>query len=149
MFKFPQLNFPPYRLKTTLRGGEPYVWDAERGCWLVLTPEEWVRQHTIRFLIEELGAHSGCIAQEFAVSFGDTTPQRADIVVFMPDMQPVMLVECKAAEVVVNSDVLAQAVRYNSVVGARYVMLTNGIKHYFYQHTDDAKYSPMSEFPQF
>ena len=75
-------------------------------------------------------------------------PQRADIVVIGRDGKPLMLVECKAPDVRITRAVLSQAVRYNSVVGARYVILTNGIDHFCYEFRDGA-YSPMPGFPNF
>ena len=88
-----------------------------RGQWLVLTPEEWVRQHMIRYLIEKRGVEAHYIVQEYPVSLGGMA-QRADIVVLDKEGRPALLVECKAPEVPVsrlkNRGVFDQAVRYNS-----------------------------------
>jgi hypothetical protein len=74
--------------------------------------------------------------------------QRADIVLFGRDGRPQMLVECKAPGVAVDAAVLAQAFRYNAVLGARYVMLTNGLDHYLYEVSEEGGYTPLKEFPQ-
>ena len=82
----------------------PKIWDAVRRRWLVLTPEEWVRQHLIRLLVER-------------------------VVVTGRDGRPCLLAECKAPDVPLGREVFAQAVRYNSVVAAPYVLITNGLLH--------------------
>jgi hypothetical protein len=73
--------------------------------------------------------------------------QRADIVVFGSGGRPTLLVECKAPGVAISQTVLAQAFRYNAVVGARYVMLTGGLDHYIYEVSPDGEYTPLKDFP--
>ncbi len=124
----PRLNFPVYRFR--VRGAQ--IWDELRGKWVKLSPEEWVRQHVVRWLVDERGVVAQYIVQEYPVDISGTA-QRADIVVFDAQAQPVLLVECKAPGVAIDRGVLDQAVRYNSVVGAREIMLTNGLEHRFYQ----------------
>lgn len=122
-----QLNFPKYSFRLKNSGEKEYIWSAERRMWLVLTPEEWVRQHVVMTLRERYG-DAVQIAQEYAVDiFGQN--QRVDIVVFDTDMKPLLIVECKTPDVALSDDVLAQAVRYNSVVGAAQIMITNGLEH--------------------
>ncbi len=123
----PRLNFPAYRFR--VKGDT--VWDPLRGAWVKLTPEEWVRRHVVEWLIREQGVVAQYIVQEHPVELEGMT-QRADIVVFDRQMRPELLVECKAPGVAIDGSVLAQAVRYNSVVGAARLMLTNGLEHYFY-----------------
>ena len=77
----------------------------------------------------------------------NSTAQRADIVVFGSDGQPLLLVECKAPDVAIDNEVLAQALRYNAVLGARYVMLTSGIDHYIYEVSPNGGYLPLKDFP--
>ncbi len=156
---YPKLNLPPCRLKVAGRGGELCVWDAGRGGgiagrgvsgrgrWLVLTPEEWVRRHVLAMLASRAGVEAASIAQEYPVEVGGTT-QRADIVVFGPGGRPLMLIECKAPGVAIDSEVLAQAFRYNTVLGARHVMLTNGLDHYIYEVSPDGEYLPLKSFPE-
>ena len=74
------------------------------------------------------------------------TAQRADIVVFGP-ARPLLLVECKAPGVAIDNATLAQAFRYNAVLGARHVMLTNGLDHYIYRVSDGGEYTPLKDFP--
>lgn len=124
---FPALNLPPCELRLKKERETTFVWDGLRGMWLVLTPEEWVRQNFIRFMVSGLGAAGKNISQEFVVDIAGS--QRADIVLYGSDGRPCMLVECKAPAVKLDKSVLAQAVRYNSVVGAPYIVLTNGARH--------------------
>jgi len=120
------------------------VWDPLRGDWLVLTPEEWVRRHLIQWLIGR-GIPPQRIIQEYPVPLNGQ-PQRADVVVVDRQGRPQLVAECKAAGVKIDRSVLAQAVRYNSVTHARYVMLTNGLSHYLYACID-GRYAPVSSFP--
>lgn len=142
---YPKLNLPACRLRVAERDGATHVWDTARGRWLVLTPEEWVRRHIIAFLSDHAGVAAGNICQEYPVDMNGA-PQRADIVVVGSGGQPVMLVECKAPGVAVCGSTLDQAFRYNAVLGARYVMLTNGIDHYLYEVTA-GEYAPLKDFP--
>jgi len=152
MHSLPPLNFPDCALRISERAGILSVWDKLRRRWLVLTPEEWVRRHVIRFVENEMGAAALYIAQEVPVGLHGQ-PQRADMVVYAPgrgtgDVNfPLMLVECKAPDVAVDGACLAQAVRYNSVIGARYIFLTNGLRHYFYERDENGEYTPLKKVP--
>lgn len=146
MTLFPRLNFPACRFRTKREGVRTLVWDALRGQWLVLTPEEWVRQHLVRFLASREALDPKCMAQEYPVGIG-VLNQRADVVCFDREKRPLLLAECKAPDVILDDSVLSQAVRYNSVVGARYVMITNGMVHRVYEKTACGEYVPLSEFP--
>ena len=141
----PKLNFPAIRLRARDRAGQTEVWDDLRGIWLVLTPEEWVRRHLIAALVSHCGARPMRIVQEYAVPLNGQ-PQRADVVVVDDDAAPLLLAECKAPGVPVGERTLAQAVRYNSVLGARWIVLTNGLRHYCWECCD-GHYAPCSGFP--
>lgn len=129
MSALPKLNFPAVRLRARRRGTQVEVWDELRGIWLLLTPEEWVRRHLIACLVTHCGALPLRIVQEYAVPLNGQ-PQRADVVVVDDRARPLLLAECKAPDIVIGRKTFDQAVRYNSVLGARYVVLTNGLKHY-------------------
>ena len=141
----PRLNFPPVRLRARRRGETVEIWDALRGTYLVLTPEEWVRQHLIAYLVASCGVQARRIVQEYAVALNGQ-PQRADVVVVGDRAEPLLLAECKAPSIVVNEKTFAQAVRYNSVLGARYVVLTNGLRHYCCEYRD-GRYLRLERFP--
>lgn len=145
MAPFVKLDFPPVRLRARRQGAQTQVWDDLRGMWLVLTPEEWVRRHAIAFFETGCGAARRRIVQEFPVPMNGA-PQRADLVVMDRAAQPLLLCECKAPSVAVTESVWAQVIRYNSVVRARYVVLTNGLKHYCYEATDTG-YRKLAAFP--
>lgn len=146
MAVLPKLNFPPVRLRARHRGSQVEVWDDLRAVYLLLTPEEWVRRHLIGFLESHCGAQPKRIVQEYAVPLNGQ-PQRADVVVVDDNARPLLLAECKAPDIPIGEHTLAQAVRYNSVVGARYLVLTNGRSHYCFEQTDGG-YARMSEFPR-
>ena len=120
------------------------IWDSLRRKWLVLTPEEWVRQHVIGWLVGEKHIPELRISQEYPVNINGQH-QRADIVVIDERAQPHILVECKAPEVAIDNEVVMQAIRYNSVVKARYIVLTNGLKLYCFEHAD-GQYRAVKEF---
>lgn len=143
---YPKLNLPPCRLKVAEKEGGLCVWDAGRGRWLLLTPEEWVRRHVLAMLTDGMGVAAASIAQEYPVEVNGST-QRADIVVFGPGVRPLLVVECKAPGVTIDHGVLSQAFRYNAVLGARWVMLSSGLDHYIYEVTASGEYLPMRDFP--
>lgn len=143
--QYPPLDFPAVRLRVREHGGRIEVWDDLRGVFLVLTPEERVRRYLIAFLVSHCHALPTRIVQEYAVTLNGQA-QRADVVVVGDHAEALLLAECKAPDVPVDKRALAQAVRYNAVLGARYVVLTNGLKHYCYEYRDGS-YTQLSEFP--
>lgn len=143
---FPKLNFPAIRLRARRRDGQVEVWDDLRGLYLVLTPEEWVRRHLVACLVSHCGAQPKRIVEEYAVQLNGQS-QRADVVVVDDRAEPLLVAECKAPEIPIDERVFSQAVRYNSVLGARYVVLTNGLVHYCYECCD-GRYVQLSGFPQ-
>ena len=140
-----QINFPAIEMATKVVGNQTFVWDNLRNRYLLLTPEERVRRHAIAFLISHCGVLPQSIAQEYPVKINGTA-QRADIVVVGKSLEPAILIECKAPEVDITEAVYAQAVRYNSVLGAKFIILTNGHKHYCAQYSD-GRYIRMQAFP--
>lgn len=146
MEELPKLNFPPVDIPVRRRkDGQLYIPDLVRGGYKVLTPEEWVRRHLIWYLQSNCGAELRSIITEYPVALNGTA-QRADVVVVDSSGKPVLLAECKSHDVEIDKSVLAQAVRYNSVLKARYIVLTNGLRHYCYEQTDDG-YLPLRSFP--
>lgn len=126
------LNLPKVeglRIRKAQLGDGLQVWDSLRGKWLVLTPEEWVRRHFIAFLVAYLGVEPTSIAQE--VHLGALG--RADIVVYNSMREPRMVIECKAPDVPLTEQTLEQVGRYNSVLEVRFVAITNGVEHYYFE----------------
>lgn len=124
--------------------GEKLTWDSLRRKWLHLTPEEWVRQHTIAWLVSHKGIPALRISQEYPVNINGQH-QRADIVIIDERAMPHILVECKAPEVEIDNEVVMQAIRYNSIVRARFVVLTNGKKLYCFEHSE-GQYRAVKDF---
>ena len=142
----PKLNFPPINLRAKRENNRTLVFDSVRSIYVVLTPEEWVRRHLVEFLVSHCNAPRLAIVEEYPVNI-NSTAQRADVVVMDNSARPLALVECKAPDVKIDGNVFEQATRYNAVVQARYVILTNGMEHYCYEFADSA-YRPLSAFPK-
>ena len=144
--KLPKLNFPGIKLRGRRVADEAQIWDAVRGMWLVLTPEEWVRQHLISYLVSHCGVEPYAVVCEYPVTLNGQA-QRADVVVVDRQGQPFLLAECKATDIRIGQQVLDQAARYNSVLGAPYLVLTNGLTHYCFRHTEQG-YQAIESLPQ-
>ena len=144
--KYADLIFAPHelRLRRGAKGGVE-VWAPTRRGWLVLTPEEEVRRRVVRHLMERLAVPATHIVEEYPVRLNGQ-PQRADVVVVDMEMKPWLVVECKAPEVAINQAVIDQVVRYNSILGARQVVVTNGRVVKAYAKTESGTYSEC-EFP--
>lgn len=128
---YPDLNLPAAELQIRRdpNGGRLQVFDRCRSRWVALTPEEWVRQHFVNMLINHKGYHQGRVTNEIAITFNGMT-RRCDTVVFDLDRQPLIIVEYKAPDVPVTQAVFDQIVRYNMVLHARYLAVSNGLTHY-------------------
>lgn len=146
MSGYPKLNFPPCRFRLSRGAGAVRLWDGVRKLWVVLTPEEWVRQHLVKMITDVMGVPAAAIVLEYPVDVHGM-PQRADLVVVARDMRPLLIAECKAFDVEIDARVYAQGVRYNAVAGAKYMLLTNGRKHYCYLRGEDGEYSLLEAFP--
>ena len=121
-----KLNFPSYNFKIKKIENTNYIFDVIRKIWLVLTPEEWVRQHVIWYLIQEKKYPSNLMAVEKRIKINNQN-KRFDLVVFNLNAQPFLLAEFKAPNVKVGIDSFIQAGHYNQVIGAGYLLITNGI----------------------
>lgn len=147
MTELPELKFPRVVLQQRERDGKIVIPDRVRGGYIVLTPEEWVRRHVIEYLINWCGVELQRVITEYPVMLNGQS-QRADIVVVDCDAKPLLLVECKAADVDIDQGVLDQAVRYNSVVGARFLMLTNGLKTFCLESLGEGRYTKLTSLPK-
>jgi len=146
--RFPALHFPVSpRLRGKTEGDKYLFWDARRGKYIVLTPEEWVRQHVIAWLESE-GYPPALIAVEKALEVNGLT-KRFDVVVFDRQNRPFLLVECKRPGVAINEDTLHQALIYNRSLRTPYLFLTNGLTHYLLGIKDDGQVQPLENLPRF
>lgn len=146
MAGFPNLIFPFPKAKRKVVDDIDYIWDKLRKKYLVLTPEEWVRQSAIEWLERYCNVPPLRIMQEYPVPL-NLTSQRADIVVVNDKAEPLLLVECKSYQIKIGDNAIAQVVRYNSIIKARYIMLTNGMQLIFMERTDTG-YKPMTSVPK-
>lgn len=105
---------------------EVQIFDIHRKKWLVLTPEEWVRQHLLNYLINIKKYPAGQIAMEREIELNGTK-KRFDILIFDNNKLPLILIECKAPFIELNKSVLEQVLRYNLVVNSKFVMISNGV----------------------
>ncbi len=112
------------RLKN--HAGQSFIFDFIRKKWLVLTPEEWVRQHLLNFLVTQKNISPSRISIEKELTLNDLT-RRYDIVVYDRQLQPWLIVECKAPYIALDNSVIAQALRYNLTLRSGLLMISNGI----------------------
>ena len=151
MYKGPKLNFSKINLRAEERQGRTYVLSEVRGIYVALTPEEWVRRHLVAHLIKECSAPLRSIVEEYPVELNGMA-QRADVVVFDAEAHPLLLAECKSTDVDLSrretlGEVFLQTTRYNAVVKARYIIITNGMLHYCYEATPQG-YTALKAFPK-
>ena len=123
------LNLPSYNFNIKLEGQRKVIFDSIRKKYVVLTPEEWVRQNFISYLVETKNDPKGLIAVEKKVDV-NSMPQRSDIVLYNNKAIPVMIVECKASSVKISQDTFNQIARYNMKLRVPYLVVTNGLNHY-------------------
>lgn len=143
------LNFPPYSFRFKNSENKVAIFDAIRKKFIQLTPEEWVRQHVIQFLLQDKKYSGSYINVEKVIKINGLT-KRYDAVVFKPDGKIFLLVECKAPEVAITQQVFDQIARYNMVLEADYLMVTNGLNHYFCRMDFEKKeYQFLRSLPDF
>jgi hypothetical protein len=122
------LNLPEYPFKLTKKEEQYYIFDEIRRKHLVLTPEEWVRQHFIQFLIAEKGFPKSLIQVEGGLML-NSLQKRTDLVIYNNSGERIMIIECKAPAVKITQAVFDQAARYNSVHKVKWLVVTNGLQH--------------------
>ena len=143
------LNLPTYEFRTQTREDARAIYDPIRNRYVRLTPEEWVRQHFVQYLIQELGVPAGLVAVEAAFQF-QGQPRRADVIVHDRQGDPLLLVECKAPRVSITQDAFDQSARYNIVLQAPYLVVTNGQTHYACAiDFDDQSYAFLDDLPPY
>ena len=125
-----KLNFHDFDFSFKSKENKTYIFDPIRKKWLVLNPEEWVRQHCIQLLLKTKNVPLGFIQVEKKLNVNNTE-KRYDLVVFKPDHSIDLLVECKSPKVKITQKTFDQIARYNLVLKSDYLMLTNGLNHFF------------------
>lgn len=144
-----KLNFPGYTFRFKNSENKVAIFDEIRKKFILLTPEEWVRQHVVKLLLEEKKYPKSYINVEKVLKINGLT-KRYDVVVFQPDGKIHLLVECKAPEVVITQSVFDQIARYNMTLDAKYLMVTNGLNHYFCQiNHEQEQYIFLPDLPEY
>lgn len=142
-----KLNFPSYTFRFKNNENKVSIFDEIRKKFIILNPEEWVRQHVILYLLEEMKYPKSMINVEKVLKVNDLR-KRYDGVVFNPDGSIFLLIECKAPEIKIGQLTFDQIARYNMTLKADYLMVTNGLNHYFCQMDyENEKYHFLKELP--
>ena len=132
-----QLNLPPYNIKVKNENGQRKIFDILRRKYLVITPEEWVRQHFIHYLIDYKGYPISLLANEIPLSIGEKVI-RADSVLYDSHLRPRMIIEYKAPHIQLTQKVFDQISAYNLLLHVDYLIVSNGIDTYIckmdYEH---------------
>ena len=143
------LNLPEYPLKVKKNGSRLSVFDRLRKRYVALTPEEWVRQHFVEYLIEAKQFPAALMANEVSLT-QNGIKRRCDTLVADREGKPLVIVEYKAPEIEITQQVFDQIVRYNMVFRARYLMVSNGMAHYCCLiDYENNTYSFLSEIPSY
>jgi predicted type IV restriction endonuclease len=144
-----KLNFPTYSFRFKNSENKVAIFDEIRKKFIILTPEEWVRQHVVGYLLEEKKYPKSLINVEKVLKVNGLR-KRYDVVVFNPDGSIFILVECKAPEVKISQATFDQIARYNMTMKADFLMVTNGINHYFCQMDfENEKYHFLPQLPEY
>ena len=144
------LNLPPFEANIKKQNGMVKILDILRQKFVVLTPEEWVRQHFVHFLIEQKGYSKTLMANEVAVTLNGMS-RRCDTVVYRQEgMKPLMIVEYKRPDVEITQRVFEQICRYNMVLEGEWLVVSNGLKHYCCQvDIKNGGYAFMKDIPSY
>ncbi|ATA67843.1 restriction endonuclease subunit R [Capnocytophaga cynodegmi] len=144
-----RLNFKEYSFRFKKIDDKLFIFDEIRKKFVALQPEEWVRQHVIRFLIEEKKVPKSLINVEKEITINGLV-KRYDIVVFSRNGNILLAVECKAPMIQISQAVFDQIARYNLMLKSKILMVTNGLNHYFCQMDyEKGKYLFLKELPEY
>ena len=144
-----ELSFPKYEFRLKKNDEKRFIFDEIRKKYIELTPEEWVRQNCIKFLIKEKKFKKHLISIEKKITLNKLI-KRFDIIAHDNFGKPNLLVECKAPNIIINQKSFDQIIGYNKVIDAKYLMLTNGIIHYYCRTNKiDGKINFLKEIPNY
>lgn len=142
-----KLNFPSYSFRFKNSENKISVFDSLRKKFIILTPEEWVRQHVVQYLLSEKKYPSSLLSVERQLKVNNLI-KRYDILTYNPDGSIHLVVECKASSVKISQDSFDQIARYNLSLNATYLMVTNGLQHYYCQMDyQQEKYHFLKDIP--
>ena len=144
-----KLNFPSYSFRFKNSENKVAIFDEIRKKFIILTPEEWVRQHVIQNLLQENNYPKSYINVEKLIKINDLS-KRYDVIVFQPNGEIFLLIECKAPSINITQNTFDQIARYNLVLKAKYLMVSNGLNHYFCKMDFvNEKYIFLKKLPEF
>ena len=144
-----KLNFPTCAFKLKSSENKTLIFDIVRKKYVIVTPEEWVRQHVVHFLLKEKNYPISLIAIEKQLKINKRV-KRTDIIVFNKQGTPEILIECKAPSVKITQTTFDQIARYNLSANSNFLMVTNGLAHYFCQiDTDKETYIFLEDIPSY
>lgn len=144
----PKLNLPPHEQRLKQENGKQFIFCQVRKKYLVLTPEEWVRQNLISFLNKEHGHPISLMKIEREVK-GGHRQKRADLIIYNTSGKPQLLVECKAPTEKLTKETFFQLGRYNRFVRAALLLASNGMQHFCCQITETNEFEFLDEIPKF
>jgi len=124
-----RLNLPEFEVRTQVQHNQEFIYDQFRKKYVLLTPEEWVRQHFLHYLVHHLGYPRTLVKVESGLEVNKLS-KRTDILVYDQQVKPHLLVECKASHVALSGKTFDQLSAYNQAIKAKYLVITNGLKHY-------------------
>ena len=130
-----ELNLPPFNIELKNKNGKRKVFCLIRKKWLVLTPEEWVRQHFLNYLFTNKMANRALTAVEYGLEY-NALKKRIDILVFNNHGKPEIMIECKAPHIPLDEKVIRQIATYNSQFLVNKMCITNGLNHYWFALKD-------------
>jgi len=144
-----RLNLPTYDFKLKNSQNKTLIFDKLRKKYVVLTPEEWVRQHFVHFLIDKKNYPETLIAIEKQLTINNLK-KRTDILIFNTNGNPEIIIECKAPSVRISQETFDQIARYNIKLNAKFLIVTNGITHFYCQMDFNNKtYIFLKDFPSY
>lgn len=142
-----KIEYPPYQYKIRNENGRDFIFDAIRKQWVILSPEEWVRQNFLQYLLSVKGYPQALIAVEKEIRLGELN-KRCDIVAYNANALPLLIVECKAMEVDITSRTIDQVIRYNMSLPVRYLVVTNGSYCFAYERGEEG-IQMLAEIPMY
>jgi hypothetical protein len=142
-----EIIYPEPGFRTRSAGGKDQIFDSFRKKWLSLTPEEWVRQNFIQYLVREKAFPPSLIALEKVIQLGELR-KRFDILVYDAGHRPWLMVECKAPHVMLDDTTVQQVLRYNLSTPVRFIVVTNGPVTYGWERNSSGL-EPLLEIPRF
>lgn len=144
-----RLNLPPFEIKLRGTKAQPQIFDILRKKYIALTPEEWVRQHFVHFLVEHKGYPAALMANEIQLKVGEKT-LRADSVLYSRELKPRMIIEYKAPHIPITQKVFDQISIYNMLLHVDYLVVSNGQQHYICKMDyNDKKYLFLEDIPDY